>query len=87
MAAGTSTTDSDGVKLPVHPWVLAKARAHEAHAITHKRAAHARRIPRASSRGSAEAATNNQANGERTAGPMANRVTSPHPGAAAAEAR
>ena len=84
-AAGTRTTDSDGVKLPVHPWVAANARTHEAQAIDHKRAAHTRRIPLPSSRGSAEPATSAQAIGERTVGPMANRVTSPHPGAAAAE--
>ena len=85
MAAGTRTTDSEGVKLPVHPWVAAKARTHDAHAIAHRRAAQTRRIPLPSSSGSAEPATNAQTIGERTAGPMANRVTSPQPGAAAAE--
>jgi hypothetical protein len=85
MAAGTRTTDSDGAKLPIHPCVAAKARNHDAHAIVHRRAAQTRRIPLPSSSGRAEPATNAQAIGESTAGPMANRVSSPQLGAAAPE--
>src|ERR1035441_4246362 len=40
MAAGTRTTDSEGVNRPVHPCVAANASTHEAEAIAHKRAAH-----------------------------------------------
>ena len=53
--------------------------------MTHMRAAHTSRTPFPMKRGSAAPATNAQTMGERTVGPMAKRVTSPHPGAAAAE--
>ena len=55
-AAGTRTTDSDGAKLPVQPWVAAKARSHDRQASDQKRAAQTRRGPRPSSSGRAAAA-------------------------------
>jgi hypothetical protein len=85
MAAGTRTTDSEGVNRPVHPCVAANASTHEAEAIAHKRAAHTRRTPFPSRSGNAAPASNSHTMGDRTVGPMAKRVTSPHPGAAAAE--
>ena len=82
-AAGASTTDSEGAKDPRSPRVVANARPHDAQAVTHSRAAQRSRAPRPITRGSAAATTRSHTTGERAAGPMAKRSTSPQSGAVA----
>src|SRR5271155_4400811 len=84
-AAGASTTVSEGVKDPSPPCEVTYAMPQDASAMTHRRAAQASLVPRAMTSGSAAPATSNQAMGDRAAGPMAKRMTSPQLGAVAPE--
>ena len=82
-AAGARTTDSDGVNDPRSPRVAAKARPHDAHAVTHRRAAQVSLTPLPTSSGRAAPATRSHTTGEWAAGPTAKRMTSPQFGAEA----